>query len=480
MDTQAGMSIAAAGSTPTVQSEVGSSAVTGLVARWAISTSTVTTFETIFIRDALRASSTGLATEVYSSTLRSMVPHNATFNSSPLPGAHPTTARWDTADAIMRSLDTAHPTHAESVLTTSLSDNEAPKTFHSSPDTSIPPKPSGDLFGHNIFGPSPSVMSSLDAEAQASSTRTEAAMPTPELDKHEAQEHAALHIADILPLNQLLKGNVLKKHQIFGAFFIPLNISEDSISLAHVHDLDRIVVVNKPGQVSGGQPSVDGTSSTTPRPISTTHTPEVSVPPVPATPAVPTTPASIALPTSLSSSTKSLSKSTSSKFMLSSTTSTLQTSTESSSPSPSTPSTTASVNATNVPAISNPSTSTVTMITTVYPEDPTVTAQGPQRHVSLPTATVMDVLCIPETTVRQHTMGDGPMASIQENTVIIHKTHHGSTCAVVSTKTISHSEGTAIATKDPMTGRITSMRVNPTVSSHLGSFFTTHMPVPTS
>ncbi|RMZ02768.1 hypothetical protein D0862_05893 [Hortaea werneckii] len=245
---QAGMSIAATGITSTVQSGVSSSAATGLMARWAISTSTVTTFETIFIRDAMQASSTSLATEVYSSTLRSMPAHNATFNSSPLPVVHPTTARWDTADAIMRSLDTAQPTHAESVLTISLSENEAQKIFHSSPATSIPTKPSEDLFGHNIFGPSPSVISSIYAEVQASSTRTEAAMPTRELDKHEAQEHAPLHIADILPLNQLLKANVLKKHQIFGAFFIPLNISEDAISLAHVHDLDRIVVVNKPGQ----------------------------------------------------------------------------------------------------------------------------------------------------------------------------------------------------------------------------------------
>ncbi|KAI7221775.1 hypothetical protein KC333_g1517 [Hortaea werneckii] len=474
---QAGMSIAATGSSPTIQSDVNSSAATGLVARWAISTSTVTTFETIFIRDAMQAASTGLATEVYSSTLRSTVPHNATFNSSPSPSGNPTTARWDTADAIMRSLDTAHPTQAESVLTTSLSENEAPKTFHSSPATSIPPKPSGDLFGHNIFGPSPNVMSSLYAEAQASSTRTEADMPTPELDKHGAREHAALHIADILPLNQLLKGDVLKKHQIFGAFFIPLNISEDAIILAHVHDLDRIVVVNKPGQVADIPPS---TSITTPHPTSTIHTPEVNVPPVSATPAVPTTPASTALPTSSSSSTKSLSKSTSSKIVLPSTTSTLQTSTESSSPSPSTPSTMASVHATDVPAIPNPSTSTVTMITTVHPEDATVTAQGPQRHISLPTATMVGGLCIPETTVRQHTMGDGPMASIQENTVIIHKTHRGSTCAPVSTKTIPHSEGTAIATDDPMTERITSKRVIPTVSGHPGSFFTTHMPVPTS
>ncbi|RMY04844.1 hypothetical protein D0867_10215 [Hortaea werneckii] len=466
---QAGMSIAATGSTPTVQSGISSSATTGLVARWAVSTSTVTTFETIFVRDTMQASSTGLATEVHSSTLRSMAPHNATFNSSPLPGVHPTTVRWDTADAIMRSLDTAHPTHAESALTTSLSENEAPKTFHSSPATCLPPKPSGDLFGHNIFGPPPSDMTSLYAEAQASSTRTEAAMATPELDKHDAQEHAALHIADILPLNQLLKGNVLKKHQIFGAFFIPLNISEDAISLAHVHDLDRIVV-----------PSVGGTSSTTPHPTSTTHTPEVSVPPVSATPAVPTSPASVASPTSSSSSTKSLPESNSSKIVLPSTTSTLQTSTESSSPSPSSPNTMASVDATNVPAIPDLSTSTVTMITTVYPEDATVTAQGPQRHVSLPTATMVDGLCIPETTVRQHTMGDGPMASIQENTVIIHKTHHGSTCAPVSTKTIPHSEGTAIATDDLMTGSITSKRVIPTVSGHPGSFFTTHMPVPTS
>ncbi|RMY37476.1 hypothetical protein D0865_13351 [Hortaea werneckii] len=236
------MSIAATGSTPTVQSEVSSSAVTGLVARWAISTSTVTTFEKIFIRDAMQASSTAIATELYSSTLHSMVPLSATFNSSPLSGVHPTTACWDTADSIMLSIETAHPTHAESVLTTSLSENEAPKTFHSSNATSIPPKPSGDLFGHSIFGPSPSVMSSLYAEAQASSTKNEAAMQTPEPEKHKAQEHAALHVADILPLNQLLKGNLLKKHQIFGAFFIPLNISEDAISLAHVHDLDRIVV----------------------------------------------------------------------------------------------------------------------------------------------------------------------------------------------------------------------------------------------
>ncbi|GAB1736853.1 hypothetical protein NU219Hw_g8881t1 [Hortaea werneckii] len=471
MDMQAGMSIAATGITPTVQSGVSSLAATGLMARWATSTSTVTTFETIFIRNAMQASSTGLATEVYS-TLRSMLAHNATFNSSPLPVVHPTTARWDKADAIMRSLDTAQATHAESVLTISLSENEAQKTFHSSPATSIPTKPSGDLFGHNIFGPSPSVISSLYAEVQASSTRTEAAIPTRELDKHEAQEHAALHIADILPLNQLLKGNVLKKHQIFGAFFIPLNISEDAISLAHVHDLDRIVVVDKPGQVAGLQPSVGGTSSSMTKP---------SVPPVSATPIVPTTPASTASPTSSSSSsTKSSPKSISSKIVLPSTTSTSQTSTESPSPSPSTSSTMTSTDATNVPATPNPSTSTVTMITTVYPEDATVTAQGPQRHVSLPTATMVGGLCIPETTVRQHTMGDGPMASIQENTVIIHKTHHGSTCAPVSTKTIPHSEGTAIATEDTMTGMVTSKRVIPTVSGHPGSFFTTHMPVPTS
>ncbi|RMY76412.1 hypothetical protein D0863_01956 [Hortaea werneckii] len=480
MNMQAGMSSAATGSDPTIHSGVSSSAATGLVARWAISTSTVTTFETIFIRDATQASSTGLATDVHSLTLRSMVPHNATSNSSPLPGVHPTAARWDTPDSIVLSIDTAHPTNAESVLTTSLSENEAPKTFYSSPATSIPPKPSGDIFGHNIFGPSPSVMSSLHAEAEASSTGTEAAMPTPELDEHEVQEHVALHIADILPLNQLLKGNVLKKHQIFGAFFIPLNISEDAISLAHVHDLDKIVVVNKPGQVAGGQPSVGGTSGTTPHPTSTTHTPEVSVPPASATSAMPTTPAAIASSTSSSSSTKSLSKNTSSRTVLPLTTSTLQTSRETSSPSPPLPSTIASVDAINVPAIPNPSTSTVTMITTVYPEDATVTAQGPQRQVSVPTATMMGGLCILETTVRQHTMGDGPMASIQENTVIIHKTHHGSTCAPVSTKTIPHSEGTAIATEDPMTGRITSKRVIPTVSGSPGSFFTTHMPVPTS
>ncbi|RMX92080.1 hypothetical protein D0868_13614 [Hortaea werneckii] len=465
---QAAMSFAATGSGPAIHSGVSSSAATGLVARWAISTSTVTTFETIFIRDAKQASSTALATDVHSSTLRSMVPHNATSNSSPLPGVHSTTVRWDTADAIIRSLDTAHPTHAESVLTTSLSEDEAPKILYSSPATSIPPKPSGDLFGHNIFGPPPSVMSYLYAEAEASSTRTEAAMPTPELDKHEAQEHVALHIADILPLNQLLKGNVLKKHQIFGAFFIPLNTSEDAISLAHLHDLDKIVV-----------PSVGGTSGTTPHPTSTTHTPEVSVPPASATSAMPTTPAAIASSTSSSSSTKSLSKNTS-RTVLPLTTSTLQTSRETSSPSPPLPSTIASVDAINVPAIPNPSTSTVTMITTVYPEDATVTAQGPQRQVSLPTATMVGGLCIPETTVRQHTMGDGPMASIQENTVIIHKTHHGSTCAPVSTKTIPHSEGTAIATEDTMTGMITSKRVIPTVHGSPGSFFTTHMPVPTS
>ena len=294
---------------------------------------------------------------------------------------------------------------------------------------------------------------------------------TPELERHEAQEQAALHVANILPLNQLLKGNVLKKHQIFGAFFIPLNISEDAISLAHVHDLDRIVVVNRPGQVGGDQPSVGGTSSSTPK---------ASVPPVSATPVISTAPVHFSLPTSSSISTKSLSKSTSSKIVLPSTTSNLQTSTESSSPSPSTPSTMTSVDATNVPAMPDPSTSTVTMITTVFPDDATVTAQSPRRHISLPTATMVGGLCLPETAVRQHTMGDGPMASIQENTVIIHKTHHGSTCAPVSTKTIPHSEGTAIATEDTMMERSTSKRVIPTVSGHPGSFFTTHMPVPTS
>ncbi|OTA37271.1 hypothetical protein BTJ68_02697 [Hortaea werneckii EXF-2000] len=242
MNMQAGMSFAATGSVPTIQSGVSTSVAMSLVPRWAISTSTVTTFETVFIRDAMQASSTGLATEVFKSTLRSMVPHNATSKTSPLPGVHPTTARWDTADAIMRSIDTAHPTHADPVLTASRSEKEAPEIFRSSPATSIPPKPSGDLFGHNIFGPPPSVMSSLYAEAQASSTSTGGATPTPELEKHKAQEHAALRIADILPLNQLLKEGVLKKHQIFGAFFIALNISEDAISLAHVHDLDRIVV----------------------------------------------------------------------------------------------------------------------------------------------------------------------------------------------------------------------------------------------
>ncbi|RMY88181.1 hypothetical protein D0864_06693 [Hortaea werneckii] len=235
------MSFAATGS-QTIQSGVSISAATSLVPRWAISTSTITTFETVFIRDAIQASSTDFATEVYPSTLHSMVHHNATSYSSPLPGVHPTTARWDTAKSIMRSIDTAHRTQAESVLTTSLSENKASKTFHSSLATSIPPKPSGDLFGQNIFGPPPNVMSCLYAEAGSSPTRTGAPTPTPELEKHKAREHDALHIADILPLNQLLKEGVLKKHQIFGAFFIALNISEDAISLAHVHDLDRIVI----------------------------------------------------------------------------------------------------------------------------------------------------------------------------------------------------------------------------------------------
>ncbi|KAI7222773.1 hypothetical protein KC343_g9057 [Hortaea werneckii] len=476
---QAGMSFAATGS-PTIQSGVSISAATGLVPRWAISTSTVTTFETVFIRDATQASSTNLATEVYSSTLHSMVHHNATSKSSPLPGDHPTTARWGTADAIMRSIDTAHPTQAESVLTTSLSENKASKTFHSSPATSIPPKPSGDLFGHNIFGPPPSVMSCLYAEAGSSPIRTGEPTPTPELENHKAREHAALHIADILPLNKLLKEDALKKHQIFGAFFITLNISEDAISLAHVHDLDRIVVVNKPGQVADGQPSAGGTSSATPHPTSTIHSPEVNVPPVSATPAVPTTSSSIALVTSSTSSTESLSKSTSSKLVLPLTTSTLQTSTESSSRIQSTSSTMASADASKMSATPNASTSTVTMITTVYPEDATVTPQGPQRQASLPTATTVGGFCSPETTVRQHTMGEGSMASIQENTVIIPKTHRGNSCAPVSTTTIPHSEGTAIATEDANTGSITSKRVIPTVSDHPGSFFTTHMPVPTS
>ncbi|RMZ35607.1 hypothetical protein D0859_00274 [Hortaea werneckii] len=461
---QAAMSFAATGSSPTIYSGVSTSTATGLVARWAISTSTVTTFETVFVRDATQGSSTGLATEVYTSTLPSMGPSS---NSSRLPSLHPTPARWDTADAIMRSIETPHPTNADSVLTASRPENEVPKTSHSStPATSIPPKPSGDLFGHNIFGPPPSVMSSLYAEAQASSTRTRAATPTPELEKHKGQEHAALRVADILPLNQLLEEGVLKKHQIFAAFFIPLNISEDAISLAHVHDLDRIVVVNKPGQVVGGQPSVGGTGSTTPHPASTTHSPEVDLPPVSAT--------------SSTSSTKSSSKSTSPKLVLPSKTSTLQTSTESSSPSPSTSSTMASVDATNVAGTANPSTSTVTMIMTVYPEDATVTAQGPQRQASLPAATMVAGSCSPETTVRQHTMGEGSMASIQENTVIIHKTHRGNSCAPVSTTTIPHSEGTAIATEAITTEKNTSKTVIPTVSGHPGSFFTTHMPVPTS
>ncbi|KAI6792736.1 hypothetical protein KC361_g6587 [Hortaea werneckii] len=448
---QAVMSFAATGSSPTIHSGVSTSTATGLVDRWAISTSTVTTFETVFVRDATQGSSTGLATEAYPSTLRSM---EATSDSSRLSGVHPSPARWDTADAIMRSIETSHQTHADSVLKASRSENKAPKTSHSStPATSIPPKPSGDLFGHNIFGPPPSVMSSLYAEAQASSPRTGAATPTPELEKHKGQEHAALRIADILPLNQLLKEDVLKKHQIFGAFFIPLNISEDAISLAHVHDLDRIVVVNKPGQVVGGQHSMGGTSSTTPHPTSNTQ------------------------PTS---STKSSSKSTSTKLVLPSTTSTLQTLTKSSSPNPSTSSTMASVDATNVAAVANASTSTVTMIMTVYPEDATVTAQGPQRQASLPAATMVAGSCSPETTVRQHTMGEGSMASIQENTVIIHKTHRGNSCAPVSTTTIPHSEGTAIATGDVTTEKNTSKRVIPTVSGHPGSSFTTHMPVPTS
>ncbi|KAI6870714.1 hypothetical protein KC343_g7589 [Hortaea werneckii] len=474
---QAGMSFAATGS-QTIQSGVSISAATSLVPRWAISTSTITTFETVFIRDAIQASSTDFATEVYPSTLHSMVHHNATSYSSPLPGVHPTTARWDTAKSIMRSIDTAHRTQAESVLTTSLSENKASKTFHSSLATSIPPKPSGDLFGQNIFGPPPNVMSCLYAEAGSSPTRTGAPTPTPELEKHKAREHDALHIADILPLNQLLKEGVLKKHQIFGAFFIALNISEDAISLAHVHDLDRIVIVNKPGQVASGQPSAGGTSSATPHPTSTTHSPEVNVPPVSKTPAMPTTPASTALATT--GSTGSSSKSTSSKLVLPSTTSTSQTSIESSSPIKSTSSTMASADASKLSATPNPSTSTVTMITTVYPEDATVTSQGPQRQASLPTATTVDGSCSPETTVRQHTMGEGSMASIQENTVIIRKTHRGNSCAPISTTTIPHSEGTAIATDDAKTGRITSKRVIPTVSGHPGSFFTTHMPVPTS
>ncbi|GAB1728698.1 hypothetical protein NU195Hw_g5093t1 [Hortaea werneckii] len=471
------MSFAATGS-PTIQSGVSFSGVTGLVPRWAISTSTITTFETVFIRDAMQASSTDLATEAYSSTLHSMVHHNATSKSSPLPGVHPTTARWGMAKSIMRSIDTAHSTQAESVLTTSLSENKDSKTLHSNPAGSIPPEPSGDLFGHNIFGPPPSVMSCLYAEAQSSPDRTGAPMPTPELENHKAREHAALHIADILPLNQLLKEGMLKKRQIFGAFFITLNISEDAISLAHVQDLDKIVVVNKPGQVAGGQPSAGGTSSATPHPTSHPHSTEVNVPPVSTSLAVPTTPASTASATT--SSTESSSKSTSSKLVLPSTTSTLQTSTESSSPIQSTSNTMASAGATKMYATPDPSTSTVTMITTVYPEDATVTSQGPQRQASLPTATTVGGSCSPERTVRQHTMGEGSMASIQENTVIIHKTRHGSMCTPVSTTTIPHSEGTAIATEDTKTGSITSKRVIPTVSGHPGSFFTTHMPVPTS
>ncbi|KAI7287498.1 hypothetical protein KC345_g575 [Hortaea werneckii] len=457
---QAGMSFAATGSSSTIQSGVTASATTGLVPRWAITTSTVTTLETVFIRDAMQASSTGLATEVFTSTLRSMVPHNATFNYE--------TDRHSSSNPCR--LDCDNFAFRERVI-----EDIALESCYIHPA-----QPSGDLFGHNIFGPPPSVMSSLYAEAQASSTSSGGATSTPELEGNKAQDHAALRIADILPLNRLLKEGVLKKHQVFGAFFIALNISEDTISLAHVHDLDRIVVVNKPGEVAGGQPSAGGTSSATPHPTSTTHAPEVDVPPVSAKPAVPTTPASTAFPTSSSSSTKSSPKSTPSRIVVSSTTSTLQASTESSSPSPSTASTMASVEATDLPVTANPSTSTVTMITTVYPEDATITAEGPQRQVSSPTATRVGGLCVPETTIRQHTMGEGSMASIQENTVIIHKTHRGNICAPISTTTIPHSEGTAIATADTKTGRITSRRVIPTVSGHPGFFFTTHMPVPTS
>lgn len=264
-------------------------------------TATLTTFTTVLIDKRATFEALGPVVDenviITTSTTRSAATTSAT-----LPQAYHGTSGW-AQPVNYTGVGVWHPPAAFTTHPVSFSDTStiSAKSSATARSMSAPPMPDITVFdaGESVFGPPQSVRHSWYSEVashtwdilQSSSVQVPPSSAPNELSSTLAfstktsttiintygpsatstDQHAqggghkgkGQTDSDVLPLAQLLRNDNLKKHKVYGAFLIPLDITEDLVDVAYADTLDKIAMVKH-----GADENVEELLSTATKPAS--------------------------------------------------------------------------------------------------------------------------------------------------------------------------------------------------------------------